>query len=152
MKIRGGSSSPTHDSVFATYQGHFGAPFLMPARMGMFGTWVKMFGTFLICRITTGWGDCWFGTVSGTNCIDRTRQSNTRRPLNLDGWLLVEIKTEPNWKRICIAVPIILPEVGLGWSAPNFAYICLVTHSTNLRCPLMVDSSFSRVSTQKRCG
>ena len=50
-----GSFPPTRiSSVFATYQGHFGVPFLMPVRVGMFGTWVKMFGTFLICPVTTG--------------------------------------------------------------------------------------------------
>jgi len=54
MKIWGGFSSPALISaVTATHQGHFGVPFFMPAHMGMFGTWVKMFGTFLNCPITT---------------------------------------------------------------------------------------------------
>lgn len=54
--------------VNATHQGHFGAPFLMPAHRGMFVTPGKMFVTFARRQNVPWGGDFMFATVFDTFC------------------------------------------------------------------------------------
>ena len=65
MRLWEGSPPPTRIScLFATYLGHFGAPFLMLAHSGVFGTHPRMFGTFekalvSLGAVTTAWNSVW---------------------------------------------------------------------------------------------
>ena len=69
MKFWEGSFPPTRiSSVIATYLGHFGAPFLMPAHRRMFVTPGKMFVTFARRQNVPWGGDFMFATVFGTFC------------------------------------------------------------------------------------
>ena len=76
--------------VNATYLGHFGAPFLMPAHNRMFETPVQMFETLPETTVSPGAADRWFDTLFDTSRIDKARHINTKMFPELNGWLVVD--------------------------------------------------------------